>query len=214
MALRNTAINIIFACKSISKLLTRRLTEDASSASKFINTHEILNYKEKSNLDKLDYDVMERRSKAIRHSPIRGVNTVFDLFQISNILKDEQVRNIFCIDVKDLENSSCEYLLIGTCLSEAHLRTLTRYIGRLYRLVQLDSDPKYKTTDKNVNSWKVIYADRISIHLFSNNRTRELYDIEGLWMYGKKLDNHCNEYYKNVQKNIDMLNAISADREY
>lgn len=93
-------------------------------------------------------------------------------------MEDLKAANITILDLKQLENSVCDYFVICEGNSNTHVRAITNRIEEKVKKV-LDEKPWHVEGTDN-SEWVLIDYVNIVAHVFQPE-TREFYDLESLW---------------------------------
>ncbi len=100
---------------------------------------------------------------------------------ISVILKgiDEvKGQEVQLLDLRKIENSACDYFIICTGSSNTHVTAITGSIQKMASK-QLKDHPWHIEGAQNAE-WILLDYINVVVHVFQK-KTREFYDIEGLW---------------------------------
>ncbi|HKK09188.1 MAG TPA: ribosome silencing factor [Bacteroidales bacterium] len=94
------------------------------------------------------------------------------------ILLDKKAKNIAVIDLKNLENSVCDYFIVTHGTSDRHVQGLADNL--VDDLKQQENISPWHIEGKNSSDWVLIdYAD-VVVHIF-REEMRDFYKIEELW---------------------------------
>ncbi|MDP2088915.1 MAG: ribosome silencing factor [Flavobacteriaceae bacterium] len=100
---------------------------------------------------------------------------------ISVILKgiDEvKGQEVQLLDLRKIENSVCDYFIICSGTSNTHVNAITGAVQKLTGK-QLKDHPWHVEGEQNAE-WVLLDYINVVVHVFQK-KTREFYDIEGLW---------------------------------
>lgn len=98
-------------------------------------------------------------------------------------LDDTKAEDIVALDVRK-QSSITNYLVLGTALSEPHLRALKRDLDKALK----EHRVKILGAEGGQDSgWSVVDAFDVMIHLFTPE-TRETYKLEALWKDAERVD--------------------------
>ena len=128
------------------------------------------------------------KKKAYQFSRKRGVTGVFDIEDLVDALRSEQLLDLMVIKVP-AKASYCDFLVLATARSVRHLSSVIEFIRKLYKLKKHDSDPQlsYTIGEKLKSNWQVLDFGHIVLHVFLPG-VREQYDLETLWSCGPEFD--------------------------
>lgn len=73
-------------------------------------------------------------------------------------------------------------------------------LDQIYKLKKNVQDPYLNLSDKSEN-WRLIDLKNIIIHIF-DEKTRQFYDLETLWLIGKEFDDKVQKPEISIVKNI------------
>lgn len=100
---------------------------------------------------------------------------------ITSILKgieDVKGKNINILDLRDIENTVCEYFIICNGTSNTQVNAIVSSIQKTVSK-ELKDKPWHIEGTENAE-WVLMDYVNIVVHVFQNH-IREYYDIEGLW---------------------------------
>lgn len=141
----------------------------------------------------------------------RGVEGVFDLKELVDVLKDERMKDVAVIRIPKSANY-CDYMVLATAKSKKHLDAVIEYTRKLYKRKKLPSDPFLPATVGEDSTWRILDMGYIVVHLFMSN-VREVYEIESLWCLGPELDEKTirpdyGEVITQMEKHIKFLQEM------
>jgi ribosome-associated protein len=94
------------------------------------------------------------------------------------LLLDKKAKNVAVINLKDLENSICDYFIVTHGTSDRHVQGLAENL--VDELEEKEDISPWHVEGKNSSDWILIdYAD-IVVHIF-REEMRDFYKIEELW---------------------------------
>lgn len=94
------------------------------------------------------------------------------------ILLDKKAKNIAVIDLKNLENSVCDYFIVTHGTSDRHVQGLADNL--VDDLKEQENISPWHIEGRNSSDWVLIdYAD-VVVHIF-REEMRDFYKIEELW---------------------------------
>lgn len=116
----------------------------------------------------------------------RGVEGVFDLHELVDVLKAESVQNLVCLRVPDHLNYA-DYLVIGTGFSFRHLKSVMEYVKKLHKGKKGSRDRHVVIEGLDSEDWLVMDMGNLVLHLFQPT-ARTHWDLETLWTVGEEFD--------------------------
>lgn len=116
----------------------------------------------------------------------RGIEGVFDLGELVNILKQEKMKDIAVITIPE-ELKYADYLVIVSAMSERHLIAVNEFLLKVYKWKKHKSDAFLHKDPHPTRNWKALDFGNIVLHLMLPE-TRKFYDIETLWCCGSDHD--------------------------
>jgi ribosome silencing factor RsfS/YbeB/iojap len=123
----------------------------------------------------------------------RGITGVFDIQDLVDALRSEQLKDLCVIRVPESANY-CDYLVLVTAKNQRHLNKITEFIRKLYKLKKHESDPDLSYTvgqpiakETRKSNWQILDFGNIVLHMFLPG-VREVYDLESLWSVGPDYD--------------------------
>jgi len=82
------------------------------------------------------------------------------------------------LDLRDIENTVCDYFILCNGTSNTHVNAI---VNSIQKTVQSESKDKPWHVEGSENSeWVLLDYVNIVVHVFQKH-VREFYDIEGLW---------------------------------
>ncbi|KAI4464270.1 iojap superfamily [Holotrichia oblita] len=211
--LSNTAKNVIRTClcgtKNFSYIKqyssTTKSTDEESSLN--LTLHKISSkYKVFKDSDAVEIpDVYEERyqhPELIReepkvHDPFdglnleRGVNGVFEIEDLVEVLEKENSQDIFVAAVSiDLEY--VDFMCIVTGKSPRHMQAIADFVRKVYKRKRHASDIIPKIEGENSKDWVALDLGNIALHIFSKE-ARAKYDLDSLWAVGAEYDSEYNK---------------------
>lgn len=106
---------------------------------------------------------------------------------IANIISGiEEVkgRNIEILDLREIENTVCEYFIVCNGTSRTHVNAIVNSVQKTVSK-ELKEKP-WHVEDSPNSEWILIDYVNIVVHVFQKH-IREFYDIEGLWGDAKSI---------------------------
>lgn len=99
-------------------------------------------------------------------------------------IEDVKGRDIEILDLREIENTVCDYFILCSGTSRTHVNSIA---GSVEKNVSKDLKEKPWHTENDANAeWILIDYVNIVVHVFQKH-TREFYDIEGLWGDAKSI---------------------------
>ncbi|XP_072034968.1 uncharacterized protein [Amphiura filiformis] len=168
-----------------------------------------------------DEEIVEPRGRKTQVDSARKVNGLLSLADIIQILREDNAQDICVIKVpKELQY--VDYFVVVTGRSTRHLKAMTTYLNKVYKMLRKGSEPFMKIEGRNSDDWRCIDFGDIVVH-FMLPETRELYELEMLWTLGPKYDDQyhrISQYQANVlnptmptQNELDELVADASQQE-
>lgn len=104
---------------------------------------------------------------------------------IIDAISDLKAEDITLLDLREIENSFCEYFIICTGNSNTHVGAIA---GAIERKVRKDTKERpWHVEGKENAQWILMDYTNIIVHIFQREY-REYYDIEGLWGDAKEVN--------------------------
>ena len=100
---------------------------------------------------------------------------------IANIvegIEDVKGENIKVLDLRNLENSVCDFFVVCEGSSNTHVSAIQNSIDRMVR--EKTKDKPWHVEGQDNATWILMDYVSAAVHVFQKE-TREFYDIEGLW---------------------------------
>ncbi len=93
-------------------------------------------------------------------------------------IEDVKGQDILLLDLRDIENTVCDYFIICSGTSNTHVNAI---VGSVQKTVNRASKDKPWHVEGQENAeWVLMDYVNIVVHIFQKH-IREYYDIEGLW---------------------------------
>jgi len=86
--------------------------------------------------------------------------------------------DIQILDLRDLENTVCDYFIIATGTSNTHVNAISGIIQK--HVGKLCKEKPWHVEGEGSAEWILIDYINVVVHIFQKN-AREYYDIESLW---------------------------------
>ncbi|MFA7686995.1 MAG: ribosome silencing factor [Moheibacter sp.] len=104
---------------------------------------------------------------------------------IIDAASDLKAEDIKVLDLREIENSFCEYFIICTGNSNTHASSIS---GAIERKVRKETKERPWHVEGTENAqWILMDYTNIIVHVFQRE-FREYYDIEGLWGDAKEIN--------------------------
>lgn len=140
----------------------------------------------------------------------RGVNGVFDVEDLVDVLRLENAEDIFVCTVPK-EFKYVDYMVIVTGRSYRHMLATAQFVRRVYKKKCYPGEILPKIEGETCKDWMAMDLGNIALHVFSA-QAREKYDLESLWSVGSKYDKECNKPQDPLidlfEKHSNLLNDI------
>jgi len=141
----------------------------------------------------------------------RGVHGVFDIDELVEALRKENVLDITAISVPE-DIHYTDFLVLATAKSPRHSIAVCENIKKLYKLKKHIKDPFVIVEGGKESDWKALDLGNIVLHIFLEE-TRVLYDIESLWLFDPEFDKGRNmktdPMYESIQEQLAFFNALN-----
>ncbi|KAL7298707.1 hypothetical protein TKK_0008465 [Trichogramma kaykai] len=120
----------------------------------------------------------------------RGVNGVFELDDLIELLKKENAKQIFVATVPP-ELTYVDYIVVVTGKSPRHIQALATFVRKIFKLKKHKTDALPKIEGEKSKEWQALDLGNIALHIFSAEE-RVKYDLETLWSVGSQYDDLSN----------------------
>lgn len=98
--------------------------------------------------------------------------------QIIQGIEDVKGKDIHILDLRDIENTVCDYFIISSGTSNTHVNAIVNSIQKSVSKT-LKENPWHVEGSDNAE-WILLDYVHVVVHVFQTH-IREFYDIEGLW---------------------------------
>ncbi len=98
--------------------------------------------------------------------------------QIIQGIEDVKGQDIQILDLRDIENTVCDYFIISSGTSNTHVNSIVNSIQKTVSKA-LKENPWHVEGSDNAE-WILLDYVHVVVHVFQTH-IREFYDIEGLW---------------------------------
>jgi len=86
--------------------------------------------------------------------------------------------NIQILDLREIENTVCDYFVICTGTSNTHVNAISGIIQK--QVSKIAKDKPWHVEGEGIAEWILLDYVNIVVHIFQKH-IREYYDIESLW---------------------------------
>ena len=87
-------------------------------------------------------------------------------------------QNVNLLDLRDIENTVCDYFIISDGTSNTHVNAI---VGSIRKTVsKANGDKPWHVEGEDNGEWILMDYVNVVVHVFQKH-IREYYDIEGLW---------------------------------
>ncbi len=118
------------------------------------------------------------------------VNSDLLITEIIKGIEDVKGENISILDLRDIENTVCEYFIVCDANSNTQVNAISGSIQK--KVSKSIKDKPWHVEGENNAEWVLIDYVNVVIHVFQK-QVREFYDLEGLWG-DAKITNIQNAY--------------------
>lgn len=98
--------------------------------------------------------------------------------QIIQGIEDVKGKDIQILDLRDIENTVCDYFILSSGTSNTHVNAIVSSIEKSVSK-NLQEKPWHVEGSENAE-WILLDYVHVVVHVFQTH-VREFYDIEGLW---------------------------------
>lgn len=99
-------------------------------------------------------------------------------------LQEKKAEDIVLLNLKEIDNSICDYFIICTGTSNRHADSLSDSVEE-YVLKKMKEKP-YHVEGKETSEWVLLDYVDVVVHIFIPEM-RDFYNLEGLWADAKKI---------------------------
>jgi len=93
-------------------------------------------------------------------------------------IEDVKGHNVNLLDLREIENTVCEYFIICSGTSNTHVKAIT---GSIQKTVsKAIKDKPWHVEGEDNAEWVLMDYVNVVVHIFQK-QVRDFYDIEGLW---------------------------------
>ncbi|XP_064544392.1 mitochondrial assembly of ribosomal large subunit protein 1 [Drosophila montana] len=129
----------------------------------------------------------------------RGVRGVFDVEDLVELLRKENVDDIFVCYVPE-ELKYVDHLVVCSARSYRHMLATAEFVRRMFKIKRAKGDLLPRIEGEKSRDWMAMDLGNIALHIFSP-KAREDYDLESLWAIGPQYD-HESQKPQNPLGNI------------
>src|SRR5210317_1013388 len=97
---------------------------------------------------------------------------------IINGIEDVKGQNITILDLREIENTVCDYFVICEGTSNTQVNAIVNYIQK--KVSKETKDKPWHVEGMNNAEWVLMDYVNVVVHVFQKH-IREYYDIESLW---------------------------------
>lgn len=99
-------------------------------------------------------------------------------------LQEKKAEDIVLLNLKEIDNSICDYFIICTGTSNKHADSLSDSVEE-YVFKKMKEKP-YHVEGKETSEWVLLDYVDVVVHIFIPEM-RDFYNLEGLWADAKKI---------------------------
>ncbi|MUH37345.1 ribosome silencing factor [Zobellia amurskyensis] len=93
-------------------------------------------------------------------------------------IEEVKGQDIYLLDLRDIENTVCDYFIISNGTSNTHVNAI---VGSIRKIVSKSiQDKPWHVEGEDNAEWVLMDYVNVVVHVFQK-QIREYYDIEGLW---------------------------------
>jgi ribosome-associated protein len=86
--------------------------------------------------------------------------------------------DIQILDLREIENTVCDYFIICTGTSNTHVNAISGIVQK--QVSKLTKEKPWHVEGEDTSEWVLLDYVNVVVHVFQK-QTREYYDIESLW---------------------------------
>ncbi|EDV97010.1 mitochondrial assembly of ribosomal large subunit protein 1 [Drosophila grimshawi] len=116
----------------------------------------------------------------------RGIRGVFDVEDLVELLRKENVDDIFVCYVPE-ELKYVDHLVVCSARSYRHMLATAEFVRRMFKIKRSKGDLLPRIEGEKSRDWMAMDLGNIALHIFSP-KARENYDLESLWAIGPQYD--------------------------
>lgn len=138
----------------------------------------------------------------------RGIRGVFDVEDLVELLRKENVDDIFVCYVPE-ELKYVDHLVVCSARSYRHMLATASFVRRMFKIKRAKGDLLPRIEGERSHDWMAMDMGNIALHIFSP-KAREEYDLESLWAIGAQYDTESQKPH-NPLGNIFMAQLPKAE---
>ncbi|KAH8259635.1 hypothetical protein KR026_008184 [Drosophila bipectinata] len=115
-----------------------------------------------------------------------GVHGVFDVEDLVELLRKENVDDIFVCSVPE-DLKYVDHMVICSGRSYRHMLSTAEFVRRMFKIKRVKGDILPRIEGGKSRDWMAMDLGNIALHIFSP-QAREEYDLESLWAIGSQFD--------------------------
>ncbi|XP_023164116.1 mitochondrial assembly of ribosomal large subunit protein 1 [Drosophila hydei] len=121
----------------------------------------------------------------------RGIRGVFDVEDLVELLRKENVDDIFVCYVPE-ELKYVDHLVVCSARSYRHMLATAEFVRRMFKIKRSKGDILPRIEGEKSRDWMAMDLGNIALHIFSP-KAREDYDLESLWAIGPQYDHESQK---------------------
>ncbi|MFD0761018.1 ribosome silencing factor [Lutibacter aestuarii] len=108
----------------------------------------------------------------------RKVSTDDLIAAILKAIDEIKGEDIQILDLREIENTVCDYFVICTGTSNTHVNAISGIVQK--QVSKLTKEKPWHVEGEDTSEWVLLDYVNVVVHVFQR-QTREYYDIESLW---------------------------------
>ena len=108
----------------------------------------------------------------------RKVSTDDLIAAILKAIDEVKGEDIQILDLREIENTVCDYFVICTGTSNTHVNAISGIVQK--QVSKLTKEKPWHVEGEDTSEWVLLDYVNVVVHVFQR-QTREYYDIESLW---------------------------------
>ena len=108
----------------------------------------------------------------------KNINADDSIAAILKAIDDVKGVNVQILDLREIENTVCDYFVICTGTSNTHVNAISGIVQK--QVSKLTKDKPWHVEGEGIAEWILLDYVNIVVHVFQKH-IREYYDIESLW---------------------------------
>lgn len=93
-------------------------------------------------------------------------------------LEDAKAIDIQLLDLREIENTVCDYFIICSGTSNTHVNAISAITQK--QVSKLTKEKPFSVEGESNSEWVLVDYINVTVHIFQK-ASREFYDIENLW---------------------------------